>query len=537
MSEDCFNKGLNQNLFLFSKKKTYSDKHSPLNRFSDLINKSNTFWENNIPTEIYPSSINNNTNKYSELSEIGDSLKEEDFDSSISPKKHHFKVIHESPIQRKQMFQFKKPSKSSLELNKRGSQLRSSWSKEEDELLLYLRNNQKISTWVDISTYFLNKNPKQCSYRFKKILNLNNKQKIYWSKEEEEKLQSLTELYGDNIDALKGYFNNKSLFDIKQKLLSINHFNMTTTTPEQDRIIIEYYKNGTLPDDKISKIKHLNINQLRKRLDFLLKISGEKVTESFSFSKIELQLSKDSSQNSIYLSNTNTYSQVSKEKENNDLLLSKHESPITINQYNFENNINSMKDESDYNDLKSKFIPIEPKNYFDNITSYFNNLSVINENSPKKIDEPILKLRRLTSDNNLIANYYNQLKENDIEHQSLEEIFNERVDNEFMDFNINQKYFNEENDRNLFDKKVLLEKKFKQIYEATHQLYDNIDTIINESNLSIDDKSNVRNRFDECIKEELKLIESEQTELIESIERLIKLIKINQEKFLIIKNL
>jgi hypothetical protein len=68
------------------------------------------------------------------------------------------------------------------------------WSKDEDKVLIDLAEKYKEKHWKDISTNFTNKNALQCFSRYKRIRP--GIIKGSWSKDEDEKILSLVQIYG-----------------------------------------------------------------------------------------------------------------------------------------------------------------------------------------------------------------------------------------------------------------------------------------------------------------------------------------------------
>ena len=118
--------------------------------------------------------------------------------------------------------------------------IKGQWTKEEDELLFNLRCIRKIKTWTNISKYFKNKNPKQCSYRFKKI---------YEDMQNSTKNQQFIkgdEFHKYNFDNLKYYFPNKLVNDMKNKNIPKKKHITKTFSPKEDLAILNIYSKSQI---------------------------------------------------------------------------------------------------------------------------------------------------------------------------------------------------------------------------------------------------------------------------------------------------
>lgn len=160
--------------------------------------------------------------------------------------------------------------------------MKGNWSKEEDTLLLDLRDVKKIPTWVEISSYFHDKNSKQCSYRYKKLLHISDTNK--WSKEDDLKLAELVEYFGENFGVMKNYFNGKTEIDLQTRYYKkINHKNIAFTA-EEDQVIMNMYNKVPLTNMERKIIKIKGSFAVKKRLEILLKLKGEEMDKSFNLS-------------------------------------------------------------------------------------------------------------------------------------------------------------------------------------------------------------------------------------------------------------
>lgn len=157
-----------------------------------------------------------------------------------------------------------------------------SWSKEEDNLLIELRN--RIRTWVEISTYFQNKNPKQCAYRIKKLgIGACNES---WTRDQELKLLQLIEQFGGKIECIKPFFKDKTEEEIRIICLKYNARNMISFSPAEDSEILNIYYNSkvNMTSQRILMIK--GIENVKRRLKLLLKNKGEELKHNFDINSL-----------------------------------------------------------------------------------------------------------------------------------------------------------------------------------------------------------------------------------------------------------
>ena len=212
-----------------------------------------------------------------------------------------------------------KDSKSYKTYNSRNNKSESSkaiWTKEEDNLLLHLKNVEKIKSWAEIVRYFTNKTYKQCSYRYKKLyiessfnetnnnnsnlsrsksktklnsinntnpnistpsntkknnnynLNIIDKSNysnsnitIKWSVEEDIKLFNLIENYGEKFYLIKNYFPKKTEKEVINRYsVKLNNSLSSSFSSDEDYMLIKYFNNFS--ENKIENL--ININSFIK---------------------------------------------------------------------------------------------------------------------------------------------------------------------------------------------------------------------------------------------------------------------------------
>jgi len=193
--------------------------------------------------------------------------------------------------------------------------LKGQWSKEDESLLISLKSQSKKLSWTQISSYFKDKNPNQCMYKYKKLVSssdllansiqINNKKSIDSVENKEiHKVQSINQIvsYNQNnckvnsqnqsqsqIDFLKKYFPNKLINDLQEKLQPSHQTQTQTQTqserinkikssfsPMEDLVLINLYINSCkISESDINLIKNKDKEEVKRRLKLLLKLKGE----------------------------------------------------------------------------------------------------------------------------------------------------------------------------------------------------------------------------------------------------------------------
>lgn len=245
----------NKHIFL-SKRKINDkqiDKINKLEEYFHIIDKSNCLW-----TEIMSSPI-----------------------KEKKKEKVKFDVKHNSPPQRKSTNYSIFSANPSEDINlstytdnkysysdkKELATSKIQWSEEDDKLLIFLRDHKKIATWVEISRYFNNKNPKQCSYRHKKLTSV---YKTPWNEEEDLNLIKAIIKNGDNFEYLKHIFENRSLIELKKRYFSFL-IKMKEMSSTEDSILMEIYNNKSINKEKFDMIKDIHYKIIYYRILYLLK--------------------------------------------------------------------------------------------------------------------------------------------------------------------------------------------------------------------------------------------------------------------------
>ena len=115
------------------------------------------------------------------------------------------------------------------------------WKKEEDNLLIELATKFNERSWKQISLHFNNKNPAQCRARYKRIRP--GIIKGAWSKEEDDTILSLVDLYGKNWSLIAKKVPTRNGKQIRDRFLNYldPEINRNKFTVEEDEMIIKLY--------------------------------------------------------------------------------------------------------------------------------------------------------------------------------------------------------------------------------------------------------------------------------------------------------
>ena len=153
------------------------------------------------------------------------------------------------------------------------------WTKDEESILLVIYNNLGITNWKKISKLIKTKTPQQCQYKYHKLNLINSN--LIWTKKEDINLLELIEIYGYDWVMLSEKMN-KPISIIKDRYnIKLNPLlNRSKFTEDEDRQIIEHYKNFSNNWNEISKkfpfrnasmIKNRFYSVLRKKYEVELK--------------------------------------------------------------------------------------------------------------------------------------------------------------------------------------------------------------------------------------------------------------------------
>ena len=116
------------------------------------------------------------------------------------------------------------------------------WTKEEDEILMEKAQEYRFKNWNAISNFIPGRTSIQCSARYRRIRP--GLIKGAWDKEEDAKLLTLYEKYGNNWAAISKEMPHRTGKQIRDRFLNSldTKFERGKFTEEEDQIIIKYYK-------------------------------------------------------------------------------------------------------------------------------------------------------------------------------------------------------------------------------------------------------------------------------------------------------
>ena len=116
------------------------------------------------------------------------------------------------------------------------------WTKEEDEILMEKAQEYRYKNWNAIAKFIPGRTSIQCSARYRRIRP--GLIKGAWDKEEDAKLLTLYEKYGNNWAAISKEMPHRTGKQIRDRFLNSldTKFERGKFTEEEDQIIIKYYK-------------------------------------------------------------------------------------------------------------------------------------------------------------------------------------------------------------------------------------------------------------------------------------------------------
>lgn len=294
-----------------------------------------------------------------------------------------------------------------------------SWTYEEDNLLFSLRSLPNKLTWNQISSYFKDKNPNQCQYRYKKHISKSNKECIHInSNTQSNSIDSIKKLnininrsndsftntntiksnlnlndqitINDNnndnnnintvkpktcVSLLKKYFPNKLINDLQDKINKKKNHKFYSFTPFDDYAIIKFYIDpNKITEMDLNRIRSKEKEEVKKRLKLLLKLKGESI----------LKLSNSMNNNSFLMNDFSSF-------DHNIDNLNKFESILSISSSKSCDNLTQTtetficrkRSNIDYNDQESILRFTYPNsNYFHLFqSSNLNNMKSYDTNS------------------------------------------------------------------------------------------------------------------------------------------------------------
>jgi len=388
-------------------------------------------------------------------------------------------------------------------------ELKGNWTPEEDNLLLHLKNVQKIPTWVEISSYLIGKNPKQCAYRYKKIF-LNTKT-TNWSKEEDLKLMNFIDLYGENFDFLKQFFPDKSVKELKCRYYSKICYKIYSFTPEEDNLIMNLYRNLPISTDDMNNLKSKGSSQIRKRLELLLKLKGENLNKNnlnFLFPLLEDSIKKeDDIITNIISSYNDDFSEIICKQSSIfndptemdvDMNMSESYSPVKIRaDKRMKPLLNDEVNKGEYTSIKCDDCICNENNGFrDSNKRLFSDNSL---NFKMNIDDSPLFINKEQNFEKSFIGAFNWAQEKIF----TDEFFN--TENAPIDAELKERYKENKHFHQLLNKKEDLEVILKKIYTISDMFCQDFDNKIWLSSLSNDKKLEMFGLFNTIVSEEKML--------------------------------
>ena len=241
------------------------------------------------------------------------------------------------------------------------------WTEEEDKILKEIAKEFNYKNWNSIAEFIPGKNSIQCSSRYRRIRP--GLVKGTWKKEEDSKLLSLYEKYGNNWAAISKEMPHRTGKQIRDRFLNSldTKYNKGKFSKEEDKMILKYHK---IYGNKWSKIA----KKMKTR-------TGDMVKNRFYSSlKRKLQKNKKLLKEKRKLS-TKIYQNYNNFNKNNYKI--KEKESIEINK---TNDINDKKDGKKgilYISNVENFSIINKKyqtNYINNFNIFTKNLIVIIDN-------------------------------------------------------------------------------------------------------------------------------------------------------------
>lgn len=314
-------------------------------KISTLLDNSSSFWNSNLDNLTknfcqcveapYGNLIDEQNSKNYMKIESNDFFDHEKKTSTtnnssefLTKRKHLFNVKKQHSHNSRESFfnnkdKFKKSDLTSIEeiktLPNQPKLKHTLWTKDEDRLLLYLRNDLKIKDWNIVSEKLGSRDRRQCYYRYNKLMDVNDK--VPWTRQEDIKLQDLVEQYGKDFEVISQLITNHTKVDIEKRYYKrINpHRNFTN---DEDVTIIQYIQNVQSPsmEELIKQLPNKSIYDVKKRINKLIKIHNlDKVHEEFNHPSISSFTSSiNSSSNNLSNHSNSQHSKTLRNHNNED---------------------------------------------------------------------------------------------------------------------------------------------------------------------------------------------------------------------------
>lgn len=531
---------------------------------SSIIDNSSLFWNSNLDdmTKNFCQCVETPHNMLEEEQQINNlnNVSLQRHDKRDSEKRSS--VNSEFLSRRKQLFSVRRdnmPEKPSIletvrksdlyiieEKETRKLKIRGTWTKEEDKILLFLRNDQKVKDWNIISERIGTKGRRQCYIRYNKLMDI--RDRVPWKREEEIKLQELVEKIGPNFEEISNFITNHTIADMEKRYYKKLNPNRIFSD-EEDKIILSYFQENRNPciDDLVKLLNHKSRSDVKKRiLKILPKESLDKAHEECkSLSQNQSSsISSNRFSSSSDLSNRSGSINTEGEKE----IFQRSDKLEEEKKQNGENIEESILGDS----LKNNFSDFFGEEF--HIGNYLKDLDLDNNNS-MHIDSEFNSQDMFNNNDN---SFFNNPDENN------EDSFQLNFLNVFtsMDSGFHSdSLFSEEDeiDRELLlnpeivslvDKKKSLEEILGKISSISEKIIDNVD--FNDFNktrnsniqkigkllISLKNKqSTLKSQFKEKAKVKLKSLEEIRSYLVSKIDLLMVIIKVTKLKVFLLNRL
>lgn len=134
------------------------------------------------------------------------------------------------------------------------------------------------ATWVEIANYIQGKNPKQCSYRYTKLTG-KSRYIRNWTREEDFKLIEMVEHLGENFVAIKSYFPNKAMKDLRCRYYKRLGSKLADFNLEDDYYLMQLYRGNEIDKECLNKLLLKGVLSLKRRLEYLVGENACKINE------------------------------------------------------------------------------------------------------------------------------------------------------------------------------------------------------------------------------------------------------------------
>ncbi|KAH9385489.1 uncharacterized protein NEMAJ01_0385 [Nematocida major] len=168
-----------------------------------------------------------------------------------------------------------------LELQK--SRPTSLWSKDEDAILKSLVQKEGKESWTEIAAYFKNKTPKQCMYRYKRVLNPEIKHGKWSAEEDAALLEAVQKCRKGNWKQVCKYLSKRTQFQCRERYVYYIDPSIKTepwTKEEDERLLQAVAQSEKHVWSKIAKgLEGRNDRQCRIRYHRIIKKESDQKRE------------------------------------------------------------------------------------------------------------------------------------------------------------------------------------------------------------------------------------------------------------------